>query len=213
MKKLTKAQATLIITKPLKRVGDLVLVQQMSGKEFYSIFTPQLDLSVKIFSSSAYKYIIELYADGGYLVSLATYSLKELAHYYQHKAGIIVDGIAGNVGDSSVFVRDVKISVAKLKESTIEDLINARAGVLLEHERIKASGAAQSIFGRGNQADAVGVAARYIESKVRLSPNKSAKELQSECEKEKFIPVLSQSAFRKHYEQARSRIEREIQSS
>ena len=208
MKKLTKAQATLIITKPLKRVGDLVLVQQMSGKEFYSIFTPQLDLSVKIFSSLAYEYIIELYADGGYLVSLATYSLKELAHYYQHKAGIIVDGIAGNVGDSSVFVRDVKISVAKLK-----DLINARAGVLLEHERIKASGAAQSIFGRGNQADAVGVAARYIESKVRLSPNKSAKELQSECEKEKFIPVLSQSAFRKHYEQARSRIEREIQSS
>jgi len=50
MIKLTKAQATLIITKPLKRVGDLVLVQQMSGKEFYSIFTPQLDLSVKIFS-------------------------------------------------------------------------------------------------------------------------------------------------------------------
>ena len=133
-KKLTLVQATNQVTKPLKRQGDLVLIQNGTT----STFMPGLNSGVRDFDlDSTIDFLEKLYASGGHISSLEKLSDEALALAFEHKAGIISNGIAGSVGDSSDFVRDVREQLATQQVTAHQAAQSIRKTVLDLHQKYK----------------------------------------------------------------------------
>ena len=146
-KKLNLDQALAATAKPLARFGDLIAVQVFSqlrnhsdfpNGEMRSIFTPdQRDFSILAFPRAETEaHLRNLYADGGWIESVADLSDKELALYYGYMAGIHEPGrMAGNAGDPRQFEEDFRDALSQLPEGESAEARELVRRVVLQMHR------------------------------------------------------------------------------
>ncbi len=162
------------ITKPIRRQGDLVLVH---GRVI-STFMPSLDISVMDFDpDSTIAFLDELYSSGGHIASLKDLSDEALALAFDHKGGIIADGIAGSVGDSADFVKDVSEQLDAQPAAAAQAI---RQAVLAMHQKYKLK--ATKFAGR--KKDSKGKVRLTLEKIMAEHPGASTIDLRSIADKQ-----------------------------
>lgn len=122
------------------RLGDLVAVQvdkRFPKGEMCSIFMPSHDVTVKKFPQpDAENYLKTLYADGGWIESLAEFSDEALALHYEYWAGVLHRGrFAGDMGDPSYFEQDYKEALSQRPGISPENARIVREEIVRQHKK------------------------------------------------------------------------------
>lgn len=138
-KKLTMDRALSITRSSIARLGDLVAVQvdkRFPKGEMCSIFMPSHDVKVKKFPQpDAENYLKTLYADGGWIESLAEFSDEALALQYDYWGGVFQKGrLAGDVGDPSQFEKDYKEALEQRDGISSEIAKIVREEIVRQHK-------------------------------------------------------------------------------
>lgn len=151
-KKLTLKQAIDVTRKPLKRWGDLIIVQvhkelrnnpDFPAGEVRSTFMPSLpdrdgNFERNFPQPDTESYLRELDDRGGWVESIAEFSDEALALHYNYRGGIFRgNAFAGDVGDPSHFERDFKESLEALPNVTPEIAAAVRKSIVNQHKKYK----------------------------------------------------------------------------
>ncbi len=147
--KLTLQQALDATSKPLKRWGDLIHVNDftryINGTLMRSTFLPDQpnlmtcetrEFERNFTQPATENYLRELYAAGGWIESIADFSDEALALYFNYQGGKFRDNIfAGDVGDPSRFVSDCKEALDQINQATQRDVKVIRNTALIAHKK------------------------------------------------------------------------------
>jgi len=152
-KKLTLAQALKATSHPLRRWGDLIIVQvhkelemlnntDFPNGEMRNTFMPVIpDREGKwerdFKSPATDNWLGEIYASGGWIESLAHFSDEALALHYKYSGGIVRGNpfAIGDVGDPSRFLSDCREVLDQIPQPEQKDLEVIRKSVLATHKK------------------------------------------------------------------------------
>ena len=196
-RKLTLEQAIKATSKPIKRYGDLVIVQKdgrfgnlygeitdLAGnpfpvEEMRNIFMPSIDGRIVDFKQpQTENFLHELYRDDGYLESLEHFSDEALAMYFEYRAGFVTkSGLAGDAGDPSQYESDVREALSRRAEITPDIVREIQQDIVVQHKKYKLDANKGRKFTEGRRAGAKAETTKYIAKLNEQYPTLSAKEL------------------------------------
>ena len=155
-KPLNLRQAIEATRQPLNRLGDLVCVQvdsrfgspyagmrDLAGDSFAcgelrAIFQPDLAGGKTFKQPETENSLIELYANGGRIESLAEFTNEALAMYYDFNAGFFHgNSLAGDAGDSTQFESDIREVLSSLPNVTHEVFLAVRKTTLALYKKYR----------------------------------------------------------------------------
>lgn len=191
-KKLTLEQALNATSNPLKRWGDLIIVQV--HKELRSnLDFPNGEARNQFMPTSPDRYekgernfpqpdtenhLRELYSAGGWIESLAEISEEALALYFNYRGGIFHGNtFAGDVGDPSRFVSDCREALDQIYQPTQKDVEIIRKTVLTVHKKDRLAASHGEKFPPRRAKGTISIKTAYIHKLATDNPDKTTKEL------------------------------------
>lgn len=202
--KLTLKQALEAIKKPLKRWGDLIIVQVMTGQpegwepkpgwgppngELRTTFMPNPPNLPEsegtfdpVFPLMTASWLEQWYAGGGWVESVEHFSEVELALHYEYQGGVFKPGAwAGSVGDASAFERDCEEAATHEPVLTAEVDRTIRGNILRQHKKYLIPAQTGEKFLSGRKLGTKSATTEYLTALICRFPTVSSKELYTQA--------------------------------
>ncbi|WP_031598407.1 hypothetical protein [Ferrovum myxofaciens] len=183
--RLTLKQALEAIKKPLKRWGDLIIVQVITGclegwgpknGELRSTLMPNRPKPDgtfdPVFPLMTASWLEQWYADGGWVESLWHFSEVELALFQNYRGGTFKPGAwAGSIGDASAFERDCEEAATYEPALTAEVARTIRGNILRQHQKYLVPAQTGEKFLSGRKPGTGGPIRKCIAKHLKKTPS------------------------------------------